>query len=241
MSTAFKTRSMQSEIVSDAKVLFTFDDEREKKLVRSKYHFPLDRSIHKFIKRGCDILFSSVIILFVLSWMLPLVTLIIKLTSKGPALFKQKRNGMDGEPFQCWKFRTMYLNNDAHLKQATINDPRITPVGKFLRKFSLDEMPQFINVLMGSMSIVGPRPHMISHTEEYSKVIDNYMARHFAKPGITGLSQIQGYRGETKCPKMMKNRVRLDIFYLKKWNFTFDLFIMAKTIRLILFGDKNAF
>ena len=131
----------------------------------------------------------------------------------------------------------MYVNNDAHLKQALENDSRITSAGKFLRKFSLDELPQFFNVIYGDMSIIGPRPHMIIHTETYSEIVDDYMNRLCVKPGITGLSQVMGYRGEIKNKMMITNRVRLDIFYIKKWSVVLDIKITIKTIRLILFGD----
>jgi putative colanic acid biosynthesis UDP-glucose lipid carrier transferase len=135
----------------------------------------------------------------------------------------------------------MHLNEEANQIQAIDQDPRITLIGRFLRKFSLDEMPQFYNVLIGNMTVVGPRPHMINHTELYSGLIDNYMARHFIRPGITGLSQVVGYRGEVKNPQMLRNRVRIDLFYLKKWSFVLDVKLILQTIKLVLLGDRNAF
>ena len=201
---------------------------------------PLDREANKFLKRVFDIIFSFFIIVFFLSWIIPLLALAIKLTSKGPVLFSQKRTGINNKAFMCWKLRSMYVNDEAHTQQATHNDPRITPVGKIMRKFSLDEIPQFFNVFIGNMSVVGPRPHMLSHTLEYSKVIDGYMKRCFVKPGITGLSQVMGYRGEIRNHSMIKNRIRLDTFYLERWRFVMDLTIVLKTIKLMLFGDKKA-
>ncbi len=206
-----------------------------------QHPFPLDNNLDKFIKRAFDVLFSSVIIVLFLSWTIPLFALLIKLTSRGPIFFKQQRTGMNNEPFWCWKLRSMYVNNEAHVEQVIVNDPRITSFGKFLRKFSLDEIPQFFNVFIGNMSIVGPRPHMISHSEKYSKIVDRYMVRHFVKPGITGLSQVKGYRGEIQNERMIRNRVRLDIFYLEKWRFALDAAIILKTTKLMLFGDKNAY
>jgi lipopolysaccharide/colanic/teichoic acid biosynthesis glycosyltransferase len=202
---------------------------------------PLNDPLFKTLKRGFDILVSCLVIVLFMSWMYPGIAVVIRLTSRGPVLFRQQRNGLNNVPFVCLKFRTMVTNTDAHSRQATEGDPRVTPVGKFLRKLSLDEMPQFFNVLMGQMSVVGPRPHMISHTEHYAQLIDSYMIRHVVRPGITGLSQVQGYRGETKCPHSMRNRVRLDLFYLRKWTFMIDIRIVIKTAKLILFGDKNAY
>lgn len=208
---------------------------------RRTHLFPLDEQLHKLSKRAFDIVFSLAVIVLFLSWMLPLFGLFIGLTSSGPVLFRQKRTGINNKPFWCWKFRTMYVNMDAHVKQAVPGDPRITPVGRVLRKFSLDELPQFFNVLTGNMSVVGPRPHMLLHTQQYSRMIDTFMVRHFVKPGITGLSQVQGYRGEVKCSKALRNRVKLDLFYLEKWHFMLDLRIIAKTVKLMMFGDRNAF
>lgn len=204
-------------------------------------NIPLDDVKNRFIKRSFDIVFSSFVILFLLSWMMPLIALIIKLDSKGPIFFKQKRTGKDNKAFYCWKFRSMYVNGDSDHLQAQKSDSRITPIGAFLRKTSLDELPQFFNVLLGNMSVVGPRPHMLKHTEEYSKLVEKFMARHFVKPGITGLAQAKGFRGETNTVGLMKSRVKLDRFYVENWSLNFDLKIIILTIATILKGDQNAY
>jgi len=202
---------------------------------------PLDDAFNKFIKRSFDMVFSCIIIVFVLSWLIPVLAVLIKLDSKGPVFFKQQRSGINNDIFWCWKLRTMFVNNNAHIKQAVKNDTRITPIGAFLRKTSLDELPQFFNVLIGNMSVVGPRPHMVKHTEEYSQVIDKFMVRHFIKPGITGLSQVMGYRGDTSDNHKMKGRVKIDIFYLENWSFLLDIKIIFLTLYNILKGEENAF
>jgi putative colanic acid biosynthesis UDP-glucose lipid carrier transferase len=202
---------------------------------------PLDERTNQVIKRGFDILFSLLVIIFFLSWAMPIIALLIKLDSRGPVLFKQKRTGKHNKEFWCYKFRTMYVNDEADVKQATRNDSRITRVGSFLRKTSLDEFPQFFNVLAGSMSIVGPRPHMLKHTEQYSRLIEKFMARHYIKPGITGLAQAKGYRGETKAEPLMRGRVRLDRFYIENWSFMLDLKIIVATAVTLLKGDQQAY
>lgn len=202
---------------------------------------PLDDIINKLIKRSFDIVFSCFIILFILSWLLPLLAIIIKLDSKGPIFFKQQRSGINNDSFWCWKLRSMYVNGEANVKQASKGDGRITTVGAFLRKTSLDELPQFFNVLLGNMSVVGPRPHMVKHTEQYSQIIDKYMVRHFIKPGITGLSQVMGYRGETTDNRKMKGRVKIDIFYLENWSFLLDLKIIFLTVYNVFKGEDNAY
>jgi len=166
----------------------------------------------------------------------------IKLTSKGPAIFKQTRYGLDGKPIQVWKFRSMKVmeNDDSKIIQATKNDPRITTLGQFLRKTSLDELPQFINVLLGDMSIVGPRPHAVAHNEEYRDLIEGYMLRHKAKPGITGWAQINGFRGETDTIDKMKGRVDYDIEYIRNWSVLFDCKIIFLTI-IKGFKHSNAY
>ena len=201
----------------------------------------LDDPVNKFLKRTFDILFSLAVIIFILSWLLPILAILVKITSPGSIFFKQKRSGKDNIEFNCYKLRTMYVNNNADLKQAAKNDSRITPIGKFLRKSNLDELPQFFNVLIGNMSVVGPRPHMIKHTEEYSKLINKYMVRHWVKPGITGLSQAKGYRGETREKRLMSNRVKIDIFYLENWSFILDIKIIGLTIINMFKGEENAF
>jgi Undecaprenyl-phosphate glucose phosphotransferase len=201
---------------------------------------PLDDFSNRASKRLFDIVFSLCVIIFVLSWLFPLLALIIKITSRGPVFFRQKRTGKDGNDFWCYKFRSMYVNKDSDLHQAKKGDSRITPIGKILRKTSLDEFPQFINVFLGNMSIVGPRPHMLKHTEEYSQIIKKYMVRHFVKPGITGLAQVKGFRGETKDPAKMQGRVKMDIFYIENWSFLLDLKIVTLTVLNILHGEENA-
>lgn len=190
---------------------------------------PLDDLKNRVIKRGFDILFSSIFIVTILSWLYPLIALLIKMDSKGPVIFKQPRTGKGNRDFFCYKFRTMKVNNVSEKVQATKYDNRITRLGSFLRRTSIDEFPQFFNVFKGEMSVVGPRPHMISHTEEYSKRINKFMARHFVKPGITGLAQAKGYRGETKELLQMKNRVKLDRFYVENWSLLFDIRILMLT------------
>jgi putative colanic acid biosynthesis UDP-glucose lipid carrier transferase len=202
---------------------------------------PLDDRKNQVIKRGFDIVFSFLTIVFVFSWLFPIIALLIKLDSRGPVFFKQKRTGRANNDFLCWKFRTMYVNDDADVKQATKSDSRITVVGAFLRKTSLDELPQFFNVLQGYMSVVGPRPHMLKHTEEYSRLIKKFMARHHVKPGITGLAQSKGYRGETRDLIEMRNRVKLDRFYIENWSFLLDLKIIIATIVSMTKGDQNAY
>jgi putative colanic acid biosynthesis UDP-glucose lipid carrier transferase len=202
---------------------------------------PMDEPINKFIKRSFDIILSLIIIVGILSWLTPILGLIIKLESKGPVFFKQKRNGLDYQEFFCYKFRSMNPNPEAHLYQVTKGDERITRVGKIIRKTSIDELPQFINVLKGDMSVVGPRPHMVSHTHMYAERIDKFMVRHFIKPGITGLAQVSGYRGEVETDNDIINRVKYDIFYLENWSLFMDLKIVFQTIFNALRGEEKAY
>jgi putative colanic acid biosynthesis UDP-glucose lipid carrier transferase len=167
--------------------------------------------------------------------------LLIKLSSPGPVIFKQLRTGLYGKEFYCWKFRSMRVNDAADEKQAQKNDPRKTRIGEFLRKTNLDEMPQFYNVLIGDMSVVGPRPHMLRHTEIYSMMIDKYMVRHLVKPGITGWAQVNGYRGETKNTEQMEGRVKRDVWYIENWSFLLDLKIVIVTVINMFKGEKNAY
>jgi putative colanic acid biosynthesis UDP-glucose lipid carrier transferase len=194
-----------------------------------------------FIKRFADVLISLIIVTTILSWLLPILALLIKLSSKGPVFFVQQRTGRYNVPFNCYKLRSMIVNEQADVQQAVYGDSRITWVGRFLRKTSLDELPQFFNVLRGDMSLVGPRPHMLQHTEIYARDVKDYAQRLLVRPGITGLSQVQGYRGEIKNHRMIRNRVLLDIFYIKHWSPMLDLLIIFKTARLLLFGDRHAF
>lgn len=202
---------------------------------------PMDEPFNKFIKRSFDILLSLFIIIGILSWLTPLLGLIIKLESKGPVFFKQKRNGLDYQEFFCYKFRSMRPNPEAHLHQVSKDDERVTRVGRIIRKTSMDELPQFINVLKGDMSVVGPRPHMVSHTHMYAERIDKFMVRHFVKPGITGLAQVSGYRGEVENDSDIINRVKYDIFYLENWSLFLDLKIVFQTIYNAIRGDKKAY
>jgi putative colanic acid biosysnthesis UDP-glucose lipid carrier transferase len=202
---------------------------------------PLDKEVNKRLKRFFDIVFSLVIIVFLLSWLTPILALIIRLESKGPTFFKQKRNGLNYEEFNCYKFRSMHLNPIADLEQVQKNDPRITKIGKFMRKTSIDELPQFFNVLLGDMSVVGPRPHMVSHTEMYAKSVDKFMVRHFIKPGITGLAQTNGFRGEVESERDIINRVKYDIFYLENWSVLLDIKIIFITIINAIKGEKKAY
>jgi putative colanic acid biosynthesis UDP-glucose lipid carrier transferase len=201
----------------------------------------LDEPFSQFIKRVFDLAFSLTFGILVLSWLVPIVGLLIKLDSRGPVFFKQLRSGLKNRPFYCLKFRTMVVNQQSDSLQATQNDPRITKLGHFLRKTSIDELPQFLNVIGGSMSVVGPRPHMLKHTEEYSKLIDRFMGRHYVKPGITGLAQCLGYRGETKNIVDMENRVRMDRYYIENWTFWFDVKIIFLTVISLVRGSDKAF
>jgi exopolysaccharide biosynthesis polyprenyl glycosylphosphotransferase len=198
--------------------------------------------MHKqFLKRVFDIIMSSLIIVFILSWLIPVISLLIKLESKGPVFFRQLRSGRDNNSFWCLKFRSMRTNAVSDLVQATKGDDRITRVGNFLRKTSLDEFPQFLNVFMGDMSIVGPRPHMLHHTEQYSSQVNHYMARLYLKPGVTGWAQVNGYRGEIKNIELMKNRVEHDIWYMENWSILLDIKIMYLTLANIIKGEENAY
>ncbi|HEX8507005.1 MAG TPA: exopolysaccharide biosynthesis polyprenyl glycosylphosphotransferase [Hymenobacter sp.] len=194
-----------------------------------------------FTKRMFDAVFALLVVVFILSWLLPLLALLIKSESKGPVLFRQLRTGKDGRPFYCYKLRSMYQNNEADYKQACKGDARITKVGAFLRKTSLDELPQFFNVLRGEMSVVGPRPHMVKHTEEYSQVLNDFMQRHAVAPGITGWAQVRGYRGETKEIVAMAKRVESDIWYIRNRSFWLDVKIVAMTVMQTVRGHHNAF
>lgn len=202
---------------------------------------PLDSAFARGAKRAFDFAFSLGVILFIFTWLFPLLALLVKLSSKGPVFFKQMRLGKDNKEFVCWKFRSMRMNVEADVKQATKNDPRVTAVGRFLRKSNLDEMPQFINVLFGHMSIVGPRPHPLRLNDQYRDIIDKYMVRHFVRPGITGWAQVSGFRGETRTPEMMERRVELDVWYLENWSFLLDLKIVVKTVTNMFGRDENAF
>lgn len=197
---------------------------------------PLDNFSLRTQKRIFDIIFSLIVILLIFTWLFPILALIIKLDSNGPIFFVQPRTGINNKTFNCLKFRTMKVNNEANTLQAQKNDSRITRFGSFLRHYNIDELPQFINVLLGHMSVVGPRPHMLKHTDQYTKLIEYYKVRHFVKPGITGWAQVNGYRGLTDELWKMEKRVEFDMEYLEKWNLFWDI----KIILMTLFG-KNAY
>ena len=197
--------------------------------------------LNSFVKRAFDVAVSGAFLCTLFPVVYLFVALGIKLTSKGPVFFIQERSGENGRTFGCIKFRSMRVNDEADRVQATKNDPRKTRFGSFLRKSSIDELPQFINVLKGDMSIVGPRPHMLQHTELYSKLVNKYMVRHLIKPGITGWAQVTGYRGETHELSQMEGRVRRDIWYLENWSLLLDIRIMLLTVWNALKRDENAY
>ena len=202
---------------------------------------PLNNPAMKFLKRTEDIVLSGLFLvtLYPFVWLFAAVG--IKLSSPGPILFRQRRTGYNGKSFECLKVRSMKVNTDSDKVQATEDDPRKTRFGDFLRRTSIDELPQFINVLLGQMSVVGPRPHMLKHTEEYSHLIDKYMVRHYIKPGITGWSQVTGYRGETETLDQMEGRIRGDIWYIEHWSLWLDVYIIVKTVVNVFKGDKEAY
>lgn len=202
---------------------------------------PLQSLHNRVAKRAFDIIFSFMVLITVYPIIYIVVGILIKLNSPGPILFKQKRTGIYGQEFECYKFRTMKINKEADTIQAVKNDPRTTKIGSFLRRTNLDEFPQFVNVLLGDMSVVGPRPHMLKHTELYSKLIDKYMVRHLVKPGITGWAQIMGYRGETRTLEQMEGRVKRDVWYIENWSFFLDLKIIFVTVINMFKGEKNAY
>lgn len=209
-------------------------------MVFTNHEYPLDSLGNKLLKRSFDFVVSLFACIFILP-IVPIVGLIIKIQSPGPIFFKQERTGLNGKTFKLIKFRSMHVNKDADTIQATKRDPRKFAFGNFMRKANVDELPQFFNVLLGNMSIVGPRPHMLKHTEMYSSLINRYMARHFVKPGITGWSQVTGYRGETKELWQMEGRVKRDCDYIKNWKFGFDIRIILMTIMQSIKRDKNAY
>jgi len=209
--------------------------------VLSLRDIPLHNTLNSLIKRTFDIVFSIIIIVGILSWLTPLLAIIITLESKGPVFFRQRRNGIDNREFYCYKFRSMTPNDNADNHQASKNDMRITKIGRFIRRTSIDELPQFYNVFFGTMSVVGPRPHMVKHTTEYASKVDKYMLRHFVKPGITGLAQVRGYRGEIENDVDILNRIKFDIFYIENWSLFLDLKIMVQTVFNALAGEDKAY
>ena len=202
---------------------------------------PLELIQNRMIKRGFDIVFSLFVILFVLSWLYPILAILIKWQSKGPVIFKQQRTGRGNKIFWCYKFRSMRLNDSSEQAQAVKDDVRLTQIGAFIRKTSLDEFPQFINVLLGDMSVVGPRPHMLYHSQTYQRMVDGFTFRHFVKPGITGLAQISGLRGEINGPEILQARIQKDIEYIEHWSLIHDIKICFLTIYFLFVGDEHAY
>lgn len=225
--TADESLNLQSIFIDDMEVF-------------ASYTSPLEDPLNRWIKRLSDILVSSVALLFT-AILLPFIAIGIKIQSPGPLLFRQKRTGMDGKEFECLKFRSMHVNADSDRLQATKDDPRKFPFGNFMRKTNLDELPQFWNVLRGDMSIVGPRPHMLAHTQQYSALIGKYMVRHFVKPGITGWAQVTGFRGETKELWQMEGRVERDIYYIQHWSPWLDIRIIWMTVKNVFQKDQKAY
>ena len=208
--------------------------------VFTTYENPLENPVNRAVKRAFDIV-ASLVFLIPTALMFPFIYLIIKIQSPGPIFFRQKRTGIDGKDFEMLKFRSMHVNKDADRLQATKDDPRKYPFGNFMRSSNIDELPQFLNVLRGDMSFVGPRPHMLLHTEQYSQLIDKYMVRHFVKPGLTGWAQVTGYRGETKELWQMEGRVKRDIWYIEHWSIWLDIRIIWMTAKTIFVHDRNAY
>ena len=218
---------LKRELLDDIEIFSTYDN-------------PLEEPSNKLLKRLFDIV-MSLVFLIPTALIFPFVWLIIKIQSPGPIFFKQLRTGLDGKSFEMLKFRSMHVNDDADKIQATKDDPRKYPFGNFMRKANIDELPQFLNVLKGDMSIVGPRPHMLAHTEQYSQLIDKYMVRHFVKPGLTGWAQVTGFRGETKELWQMEGRVKRDIWYIEHWSIWLDIRIIWLTAKTMFVHDENAY
>ena len=205
-------------------------------LQKTELHNPLIKGI----KRAFDVIFSLFVIVFLLSWLIPILAILIKLESRGPVFFKQGRPGLDEEEFFCYKFRSMQVNGFTE-KEASKNDPRVTKMGKFMRKTSIDELPQFFNVLLGDMSVVGPRPHLWSQNKAYATRIKKYMVRHYVKPGVTGLAQVKGFRGEIETDDDMINRIKFDVFYIENWSIVMDIKIIFQTVVNIFKGEEKAY
>ena len=206
-----------------------------------RVEFPLDNLVNSLLKRTFDLLFSALVLVFISSWLFPVIAVLIKLGDKGPVFFVQKRYGFHDQIFNCIKFRTMRVNGECTTKTTAPDDERITKMGKFLRKTSLDEMPQFLNVLKGEMSVVGPRPHMLLIDDFYKPKIGRYAVRSLVKPGLSGLAQVNGLRGDHGDMEIaMQKRILADTFYVKKWTMSLDMVIIIKTIILLITGDRNA-
>ncbi len=202
---------------------------------------PLEDTGNRIKKRAVDIIVSTLVIIFILSWLVPLLAILIKLDSRGPVFFVQLRSGKNNQPFRCIKFRSLRVNDQADSVQVSRNDDRVTRLGRIMRKTNVDELPQFLNIFLGDMSVVGPRPHMLKHTEHFAELYNEYMIRHFVKPGLTGWAQVNGYRGEIKDNEFLKKRVEYDTWYMENWSLYLDLKIMFLTVVVTIRGDKNAF
>ena len=220
------------------KVEITFHENIPVLMLRKE---PLESSVNRLLKKGFDLVFSSLVIVLIFPWLFPIIILMIKIDSPGPVFFWQRRSGRDNQEFWCVKFRTMRVNQLSDSLQATLGDSRVTKMGAFMRRTNIDELPQFFNVLWGTMSVLGPRPHMLMHTEQYSELINNYLVRHYAKPGISGWAQVNGFRGETKELIEMKNRVDHDIWYIENWSLLLDLKIIYLTVFNVFKGEKKAY
>jgi len=208
--------------------------------IYSTYESPLSNVLNRVIKRVIDIVFSLFALIVLLPF-IPLIAFLIKRQSPGPVFYKQERTGYEGKVFKCYKFRSLHANHKADNTQVSKDDPRVFPFGHFIRKTSIDELPQFWNVLKGDMSVVGPRPHMLFHTDKYSEIISRYMVRHFVKPGITGWAQVNGFRGETKELWQMEERVKRDLWYTEHWSFWLDMKIVWLTVQKVMKNDENAY
>jgi putative colanic acid biosynthesis UDP-glucose lipid carrier transferase len=220
------------------KVEITFYENTPVLMLRKE---PLESSLNRLLKKAFDIAFALLVIVFFFPWLFPILIILIKMDSPGPIFFKQQRSGRDNQDFSCLKFRTMQLNESSDQVQATKGDSRITKMGAFMRRTNIDELPQFLNVLWGNMSVIGPRPHMLVHTEQYSELIHNYLVRHYAKPGISGWAQVNGFRGETKELIEMKDRVDHDIWYIENWSMLLDLKIIYLTVINVFKGEEKAY
>ena len=239
------SNNINLKLIPDAGKLYSKDQSIEfyddTLVVLNVKKLPFEFNENYLIKRFFDVIFSLLICFLVLTWLIPILWILIKIESKGPAIFSQKREGLNGNKFVCYKFRSMKINKMSDKIHASVNDDRVTKLGAFMRKTSIDELPQFFNVLRGEMSVVGPRPHLPSLSIEYQKDVDDYLRRHIVKPGITGLAQVSGYRGEIKKKSDIKNRVRLDIFYIENWSFLLDVKIILMTIFNVFKGEENAY
>ena len=239
------SNNINLKLIPDAGKLYSKDQSIEfyddTLVVLNVKKLPFEFNENYLIKRFFDVIFSTLVCFLVLTWLMPILWILIKIESKGPVIFSQKREGLDGKKFVCYKFRSMKINKMSDKIHTSANDHRVTKLGAFMRKTSTDELPQFFNVLKGEMSVVGPRPHLPSLSVEYQKDVDDYLRRHIVKPGITGLAQVSGFRGEIKKRSDIKNRVRLDIFYIENWSFLLDVKIILMTIFNVFRGEENAY